>query len=72
LALLTNVRLDRKNIPLTNTLAYFVAASVTKKKKFFNLGGSFFYSPFLNRKRKKKNGDMTVDLMTLSLMERRR
>jgi hypothetical protein len=34
MALLGNLRLAQKNLPGTNTLAYFAAASATEKKSF--------------------------------------
>jgi hypothetical protein len=37
LALLTNVRLARKNLPHANTQAYFLLPSVMKKKSFVTL-----------------------------------
>jgi hypothetical protein len=37
MALLGNLRLAQKNLPGTNTLAYFAAASSMKKKSFMTL-----------------------------------
>jgi hypothetical protein len=46
-----NIRLARKNIKMTNTLAYFAAASVFKNKRFMALAlGSQKHSSLLTAK----------------------
>ncbi len=37
LVLPTNIRVGRKGLPGTNTLAYLVQLTVTKEKKFYNI-----------------------------------